>query len=153
MLTPVSSERNISKELEQVANTLQNAWGFERVAVYWDKDHLHCETHFSFWQLIPTLLSCIFPDSYMEENRKTINYFREIFGGLRVTDSPCSEKGSLLEASPPAPLDSPACRAALTPLARQSLQACRSQSARSAPALRSLRWCRLGQRESAGGRG
>lgn len=86
-LSSVLAGRTIQGEFQEIASTLQDRWGFERVVIASGDENFLCEASWDFLSLLPGFISCFFlSESYKGENRSTIDYFYSRFGKERVND-------------------------------------------------------------------
>ncbi len=75
----VSSELNVSSMLDNIANVLQNVSNKERV--YMDETGCFKHGYSSWWErFAPDWFYATFSRSYCEQNKATIQYFKNVFG-------------------------------------------------------------------------
>jgi pimeloyl-ACP methyl ester carboxylesterase len=68
-------------QMQHISTTLKDAWNMQRVLV---TESGECSTKIDLRTWVPGFLSCLFSDSYKQENKRTIEYFYHSFGKRRV---------------------------------------------------------------------
>ena len=81
----------LDDELKRVARSFEENWACSRILIVKDKGNLECRVENTFWHWVSYLLSwmlpflfCFYSQSFIDENRRSIDYFLDTFGKERM---------------------------------------------------------------------
>jgi hypothetical protein len=81
----------VGQSLHRISDALENKWGFQRVIIerHPESGRLTCRSERYLWEIIRDLFlwvfSCFAPAAWREENRKSIEFFYEVFGQKTIS--------------------------------------------------------------------